>query len=201
MALSQSLSVATQAFNYLGTYTTVAILIVVFLYVLRQLALPKPLPGIPYDHESAKSILGDLPGFAGSPNNREWAMNHGIKLKSPIFQVFVKPFQKPFVFVTDFYEMVDISMRRLREFDRSEAAISMFEGIVPEQQITLQSHDPRFKRNKELVRDLMSPTFLHKVYTSSLCLVTELMHVCVQSDADKWKTRSRHRTFMMLFYG
>ncbi|TWU77832.1 hypothetical protein ED733_002267 [Metarhizium rileyi] len=152
MTLSPSLDLAAQeAFLSLDVYTSTFILVCATLFLLRILAMPKPLPGIPYDPESAKRILGDLPGFAGASNEREWVLSHGMKLQSPIFQIFLKPFQKPFVFVTDFYEMAEISMRRTKEFDRSYLTIGMLEGIIPEQLVTLHSHDPKYKKNKELV--------------------------------------------------
>jgi hypothetical protein len=152
-----------QAVTFLRAYTSICIVLLTILYKLRTLFLPKPLAGIPYDAESARRFLGDLPALARAANSREWAINHGRKLKSPLFQVFLRPFAKPLVYVTDFYEMADISMRRTGEFDKSDQVISVLEGVVPEQLLTLRSHDPRYKRNKELVRDLMSPTFLHKV--------------------------------------
>lgn len=163
MAISQPKDLAMLAVTSLGGYATVLMLLTAFLYILRQLALPKPIPGIPYDPESATKILGDLPAIARTSDMREWAVNHGIKLQSPIFQVFMRPFTKPYVFITDFSEMADISMRRMKEFDRSDDIITTFHGIMPEQQISLHSADPKFKRNRELVRDLMSPSFLNNV--------------------------------------
>lgn len=167
MAISPYKDIAMLAITSPGGYATALILCTAFLCILRKLALPKPIPGIPYDPESATKVFGDLPALARAANHREWIVSHGIKLQSPIFQVFARPFTKPHVFVTDFYEIADISMRRIKEFDISNQAIGVFEGIVPEQQITLHSADPRFKKNRELVRDLMSPKFLNNVCLSS----------------------------------
>lgn len=60
-------------------------------------------------------------------------------------------------------------MRRLKEFDRSDVTWEQFNGVVPGHHITLKSSDPKFKKNKELIRDLMAPTFLQQVSTHMLC--------------------------------
>lgn len=41
--------------------TAVFTLFIVVLYVAYRAVLPKPLPGIPYNRDAAKSILGDIP--------------------------------------------------------------------------------------------------------------------------------------------
>lgn len=132
-------------------------------YFLRRLLLPKPLPGIPYNVEAANSLLGDIPALRAAPNRREWWARQTIRHQSPLVQVFMRPFSQPWVFIADHYEAFDVCMRRQKEFDRSEATISMFKGVTPSHHITMLSTDPQFKKNREMVRDLMSNSFLHEV--------------------------------------
>ncbi|KAK2668885.1 Cytochrome P450, E-class, group I [Fusarium oxysporum f. sp. vasinfectum] len=132
------------------------------LYLLRRWLLPKPIPGIPYNANAVKSFMGDIPEFRDAPNRREWWAQQPARHQSPIVQVFMRPFGAPWVFVADYFEASDICMRRLKEFDRSDVTWEQFNGVVPGHHITLKSSDPKFKKNKELIRDLMAPTFLQQ---------------------------------------
>ncbi|EMT69618.1 cytochrome P450, partial [Fusarium oxysporum II5] len=132
------------------------------LYLLRRWLLPKPIPGIPYNENAVKSFMGDIPEFRDAPNRREWWAQQPARHQSPIVQVFMRPFGAPWVFVADYFEASDICMRRLKEFDRSDVTWEQFNGVVPGHHITLKSSDPKFKKNKELIRDLMAPTFLQQ---------------------------------------
>ncbi|SCO56647.1 related to TRI13-cytochrome P450 [Fusarium fujikuroi] len=132
------------------------------LYLLRRWLLPKPIPGIPYNKNAVKSFMGDIPEFRDAPNRREWWAQQPARHQSPIVQVFMRPFGAPWVFVADYFEASDICMRRLKEFDRSDVTWEQFNGVVPGHHITLKSSDPKFKKNKELIRDLMAPTFLQQ---------------------------------------
>ncbi|KAJ4171553.1 hypothetical protein NW754_013321 [Fusarium falciforme] len=139
-----------------------AVFIGLFLVLLR-LARPKPIPGIPHNVEAANSLFGDIPGFRAAPDRREWLVSQVIKHQSPLVQVFLRPFDLPWVFVADHWEAADIMTRRLKEFDRADQTIYTFEGVAPSHHIVMRSSDPQFKRNKELVRDLMSVNFLQNV--------------------------------------
>ncbi|KAL6365870.1 hypothetical protein LRP88_00449 [Fusarium phalaenopsidis] len=132
-----------------------AVFIGLFLVLLR-LARPKPIPGIPHNVEAANSLFGDLPEFRAAPDRREWWVSQVIKHQSPLVQVFLRPFSLPWVFVADHWEAVDIMTRRVKEFDRADQTIYTFEGVAPSHHLVMHSSNPQFKRNKELVRDLMS---------------------------------------------
>jgi hypothetical protein len=71
------------------------------LYTAYKYVLPRPIPGIPYDPKSAKSLFGDALGivahFRKTGQLASWMTNHAIKLNSPISQVFAKPLNKPWV--------------------------------------------------------------------------------------------------------
>ncbi|KAF5658571.1 cytochrome P450 monooxygenase 1A1 [Fusarium heterosporum] len=155
------------------------------LYLLRRALLPKPIPGIPYNESAAKSLLGDIHEFRTAPNRREWLARQAVKHQSPLVQLFMRPFARPWVFVADYFEASDICMRRLKEFDRADIMREQFGGLVPGHHITLKSSDPQFKKNKELVRDLMSVSFLqqatapqmHEKFSTLLKLWNRKLHL------------------------
>ncbi|KAM5349817.1 hypothetical protein ACJ41O_006322 [Fusarium nematophilum] len=146
-----------------GFGLAIGVLSLGLVYGFLRLLMPKPIPGIPYNAAAANSFLGDIPEFRAASNRRDWWANQSIKHQSPLVQVFLRPFGRPWVFLADYYEAADICMRRGKEFDRSDATIAAFTGVTPGHHITLYSSDPQFKKNKELVRDLMSNSFLHEV--------------------------------------
>ncbi|KAF3349868.1 hypothetical protein VD0004_g6024 [Verticillium dahliae] len=136
---------------------------VVFLLLFRRFMLPRPIPGIPYNKHSANRILGDVPDIISSGDRREWFVSQAIKHKSPMVQFFTSPFRPPAVFLFDHREAQNISVRRLKEFDRSLLTRDIFSIAVPHQMIALQSRNPQHKKNMSLVRELMTPTFLRQV--------------------------------------
>ncbi|KAF5001394.1 hypothetical protein FDECE_10957 [Fusarium decemcellulare] len=171
---SSTLSVMLQTINDLlgrtpaGFGWALCALLPGFFYFCLRLLLPKPIPGIPYNVEAANSWLGDLPEFRAAPNRRTWWADQAVKHQSPLVQVFLRPFGRPWVFVADYYEAADICQRRTKDFDRSDVTISQFGGVAPGHHIVLRSSDPQFKKNKELVRDLMSANFLQEVSAPSI---------------------------------
>ena len=78
------------------------------LFLFYRWALPRPIPGIPYNKEATKSLLGDIiPMVKYISRTQEvgsyWSME-AIKLQSPIIQLFSRPFRKPMVLISDFRE-------------------------------------------------------------------------------------------------
>ncbi|KAG8164295.1 hypothetical protein KVR01_006213 [Diaporthe batatas] len=137
------------------------------LYLIRQWALPKPIPGIPYKPDSVKSMLGDFQAigkYLASANVTyfDWIEKQAKDLNSPIIQVFPRPFGKPTVVVSDFNEAQDILMRRGKEFDRSYVSAEIFTGIIPDHHIVHKT-DSAWKSQRRLLQDLMSPGFLEGV--------------------------------------
>lgn len=146
------------------------------LYGLYQWLLPKPLPGIPYNETSAKSLFGDIPGLVKEVSKTgdfaAYISKQSKKHKSPIAQVFIKPFGKPTLLVCDFKEAQDVLLHRGKEFDRSSFVGEVFQGSGKDHHIT-KSTGPEWKARRKLLQDLMSPSFLHTVaapavYASSL---------------------------------
>ncbi len=92
-----------------------------------------------------------------------WMISQNAKLDAPLVQFFGMPFAKPTLILSDFRESQDILLRRTKEFDRSSMTIGSLGTVIPDAHIAMRSADTRFKGNKELLRDLMSPGFLNKV--------------------------------------
>lgn len=132
------------------------------LYALYRCLLPTPIRGIPYNPDAAKRLLGDAPDMlrevSATGEFGVWCAKQVEKMNSPVCQVFIRPFAKPWVLVADFRESRDILMRR-REFDKSKfisdgmACLGDFHGLF-------QTGDA-FKSNRQLVQDLMTSSFLN----------------------------------------
>ncbi|RYP54383.1 hypothetical protein DL768_000800 [Monosporascus sp. mg162] len=107
---------------------------------------------------------------------RPWFARQAIRHNAALTQAWLTPLGKPVLILSDYQEAQDIFLRRGKEFHRGPRNCDAFHGSIPEHHIAMMSSDPRFKRNKELVRDLMTPGFLHEVsapgiYAKSLILV------------------------------
>ncbi|KAM3551378.1 hypothetical protein MY1884_007749 [Beauveria asiatica] len=156
--------------SWLPSAVTCQTLILVFLfitttlYTIRQWLLPRPLPGIPYNAEAARSLLGDVMAIQReSPENiSEWVVRQSDRHRSPVYQVFLVPFARPFVVVSDFREAQDILVRRGHEFDRSDLAIALLRGEMPNFHACLKT-GPVWAAHRRLLQDVMSPAFLHGV--------------------------------------
>jgi hypothetical protein len=154
---------------YLPTALGVAIIVCLVFFAYRS-ALPKPIPGIPYDERAAKNLFGSLPEMISYIKQNgvalPWLTSHNAKHHAPLIQFFGVPFSKPTLILSDFQESQDVLLRRTKEFDRASRSIESFQGSMPNHHLAMRSADPRFKGNKELVRDLMSPSFLADVRPS-----------------------------------
>jgi hypothetical protein len=79
--------------------------IIVVAYLVYQAAMPTPLAGIPYKTISASRLLGDLPNMldytARTRETVSFFASHCVELNSPITQIFIRPFSKPWVIITD----------------------------------------------------------------------------------------------------
>lgn len=75
------------------------------LVLLYRAALPKPIPGIPYDRNSANRLFGDVPEAMKYHEQTSemvaFLQKKCLDLGSPICQVFVRPFAKPWVVLLD----------------------------------------------------------------------------------------------------
>lgn len=146
---------------------------VVVLYFIRLRLLPNPIPNIPHNKAAANSIWGDAPemmaDMSATGEMMEWLLSQHNRHNSSVVQIFARPFSKPWVMINDFQESQDILMRRTKEFDRSAFFGDVFVGLNPNHHISKSSQDPHFKRNRALLKDLMTPVFLHDVGFNLLC--------------------------------
>lgn len=162
--------------------TTTTLLVSIFgfaLYRLYLALLPKPIPGIPCNPESARSILGDIPGYMrASSRTREpitWLLEQARATKSPISQIFLAPFGgPPFVTVNDFRETQDILMRRGKEFDRSSILSDTLGVALPHHHIVRKT-DAGWRSQRRLLQDLMLPKFLNSVAAPNIYTSVDLL--------------------------
>ncbi|KAL7924833.1 cytochrome P450 [Trichoderma austrokoningii] len=152
------------------------LVIVIAVYTVYQAALPKPLPGIPHNSESASRFFGDVPLFKKARYRRQWLWNQPREHGGPVSQVFLFPFRRPTVLVTDYREVVDICSRRSKEFDRGSRNKECIGVVAPNFHFTMQTADPRLQSHKKLVRDLMAPKFLKQasaphIYDKTIALI------------------------------
>lgn len=137
------------------------------IFIFRQWALPKPIPGIPHRAESVTSILGDFTNVgkylaSGDVTFFDWLIAQSKELNSPIIQVFPEPLGKPMVVLNDFREEQDILMRRGKDFDRAYTIHHTFKGVIPNHHI-VEKTNAVWKSHRRLLQDLMSPGFLDGV--------------------------------------
>jgi len=167
--------------------TVVSGLFILVLCLLYRALLPRPLPGIPYNESAAKSILGDMPEIVGHGQKTgemfDWLGAQNIKHRSPIIQVFGRPFSKPWVIISDFYETQDILVRRSKEFDRSAFTADILGGVIPEHHSRWQTND-EYKNRRRLIEGILTPNFLNKV-------AAPLLHESTMSMVDLWHEKTR----------
>ncbi|KAI1452290.1 cytochrome P450 [Annulohypoxylon moriforme] len=161
--------------------------VVLFRFLVKRLLYPRPLSGIPYDKESAKRITGDLPSITKAYNEfTEWTRPIGrrsLEYGSPIHQLFMNPFTKPYVIVDDPREVADILLRRLKEFDKDTSS-SVWQTFLPHSTIA-QATTPEYKAQRRTWQDTMNPDFLRKVMAKHIYAAAE--------DLTKlWEVRCSH---------
>lgn len=128
--------------------------------------LPKPLPGIPYNVEATKSILGDIPSLVAEVSRTKdlmtWLLHQSQRHNAPLTQVFIHPFGKPYLLLSDMRESQDILLHRIKEFDRSSDMFDIFSGPFPKFHIHMRT-GPEWKSHRKILQDLMTPSFLENV--------------------------------------
>ena len=144
--------------NSLAVFITITLA----LYGLYEWLLPKPVPGIAYNPEAIRSLLGDAPDMIKEVSRTGefcvWCAKQLKKANSPICQVFIRPFSKPWILLADFRESRDI-LTRCKEFDKSSfladgiACMGSFHG--------LDKTGDTFKAKRQLIQDLMTTSFLN----------------------------------------
>ncbi|KAI9705767.1 MAG: hypothetical protein M1820_005015 [Bogoriella megaspora] len=137
--------------------------VTIALYLLYQWLLPKPLPGIAYNVEATKSLWGDEPALnrylAANGEFSSWLGEQCAKLGSPVCQVFIQPFQLPWILVADFHEAQDILMRR-PEFEKPQFLIDGLQALG-DFHARHKTGEDSFRSRRHLRQDLMAPKFLN----------------------------------------
>ncbi|KAG7291434.1 hypothetical protein NEMBOFW57_001453 [Staphylotrichum longicolle] len=142
-------------------------LLLILGYLLVQRAYPRPLAGIPYNRDAARRLTGDLPEVAAFGKRggsfRLWFLEQATRHGSAITQVFLCPFLRPAIIVSDYREVHDIlSHRDGVDFKRGKK-VDAFRGILPHAFPAMETFDPLFKPSRDLARDLMTPSILNSV--------------------------------------
>lgn len=149
--------------NTVGATFAFAVFVVSLVY---WAALPQPLPGIPYTSKSRWRFFGDGLDFVqynkDTGEGFRWFATKAAELQSPIFQVFLAPFSRPIVVVTDIQEIIDMSTRRTREFDRGGFLSGWVGLLFPEGTISMPSND-KFKDQRNIWSSTMTSEFLNAV--------------------------------------
>ena len=106
--------------------------VAIFLY---RRSFPEPYPEIPYNPAAENRISGDLPDLLEHYKRTKEASGFSFEqcknLKSPIIQLFLRPFLPPFIRLDDPREKEDIMLRRTKEFDRAPSTIAFFKPLIP----------------------------------------------------------------------
>ena len=177
---SQNYYVSSRPMDFIPSQTGLALAaIVIALYCFYKAGLPKPIPGIPHNEDSAQRFMGDVPHLlalqkAGKRPRQFWA-DLCIKKSSPIAQFFPGPFHKPIVVISDFREAQDLLIRRSSEIDKGGLIRMMWSGLVPTHFVGRDTKDPVTIESKALVKDIMGPKYIATVSSrlpvpdSSLC--------------------------------
>jgi cytochrome P450 len=143
-------------------------------FLLRTL-FPTPIPGIPYDTNATRSVLGDFPSFrawyAQRPELYSWLASRTEALNSPIIQIFLRPLGKPWVVLSDHREAEDIMTRRTSEFGRAAVVGDFFAPLLPQWHTHMPTGD-EWRAHRRLLSDLMAPSFLNHVVSQHTYDVT-----------------------------
>ena len=149
-------------------------LLIVSANLLYRRSLPRPYPEITHNPAAAKRISGDLPDLLEHYKRTKEASGFSLEqcknLKSPIVQLFLRPFSPPFICLDDPRETEDIMLRRTKEFDRAPSTIAFFKPLIPHATL-VQPSNQVLKQQRRLWVDCMSSGFLRRVYKSALELV------------------------------
>ncbi|GKT64942.1 cytochrome P450 [Colletotrichum tofieldiae] len=142
-----------------------AVAVAVRLVYLRL--LPKPIPGIPCNKDSATRLLGDAQYFIDLDKAGEFWVKFFTDLlarhKTPIAQYFPGPFESTHIVIGDYRETRDLMTKRSKDFGRGYKNNATWQGLFPEHFIAMDDFHPSFKDAKFLTKDLMTPSFLHGV--------------------------------------
>ncbi|KAK1985852.1 cytochrome P450 [Colletotrichum cereale] len=165
--------------------------LVVVVSVIIRLAylrlLPKPIPGIPCNKDSATRLLGDAHYFTELEKAGGFWSDFFTDLLSkhntPIAQFFPGPFEGAGVVIGDYREARDLMTKRSKDLGRGYTNNVSWRGVLPEHFIAMDSFHPSFKDAHFLTKDLMTPSFLHGVSAPA-------SHKTVLNFIELWKAKA-----------
>lgn len=149
-----------------GVYCVTAIGLLALLVHVYRLAYPRPYSNIPYHRASSKRLLGNLPDvfrtLKTTQDPSRFVFDQCQKLNSPVVQLFLRPFSKPVIFVSDPREVKDVITSRTKEFDRAPRTRQIYRPILPHcSLVKLTNHE--FKSQRRLWEGLMSTSVLRRI--------------------------------------
>lgn len=134
-------------------------------YVHRQI-YPKPYPHIPYHKASAKKVFGDGPDMLAEVSETlypdKFIFQQTTNLRSPVAQLFLRPFAPPTVIIDDVLEVKDILSNRTHEFDRAPRTQDAYRNLLPHCSL-VKLTGPAFKAQRKSWEGVMGPPFLRQV--------------------------------------
>jgi len=148
--------------------------VLIVLYALYWWLLPRPLPGIPYHKEAAKSIWGDVLELRADQGGlAKWCGKQLEKHGTPICQALMGPLSKPVVLVADVPETRAMLMGR-SDFDRSAYIIDRF-PLFGEFHLNMKTGEA-WRTSRGWLKDLLDKPHLisnmtPRIYTHVLTLL------------------------------
>lgn len=143
-----------------------ALLLLTLTHLYRRAFHRRPYSDIPYNQASTRRLLGDIPELtaearrAGDPSRM--TLPHFARLRSPVVQLFLAPFWRPLVYVSDVREVEDLLQNRTREFDKSHGTVAPFRPLVPGASIC-KVKGPVWRAQVRLWTDVISVGYLRDV--------------------------------------
>lgn len=150
-------------------------------YTSYRLLLPKPLPDIPYNQQSAKSVWGDVFKLRNDPGGlAKWSSKQLEKHGSPICQAFLGPLSKPVILVADLPEVREVFTRS--DYDRSAYIIDRF-PLLGEFHLNMMTDD-NWRTSRSWLKDLLDKPHMHDVVGPSV-------HASMNRIIELWQAKSR----------
>lgn len=156
-------------------------------YLYHRATHRRPHNGIPYNPHSTRRLFGDMPELtAEAQRHRDPArmiLSQFERLGSPVIQLFLMPFWRPLVYISDTREIEDLLQNRLREFDKSPALVLPFKPIVPGSSLA-KVKGLEWRAQVRLWSDIISVGFLRDQ-------AAPIMHRAASELVELWRVRAR----------
>ncbi|KAI9147133.1 Cytochrome P450 monooxygenase TRI13 [Paramyrothecium foliicola] len=115
---------------------------------------------------------------------RSWFLEQAHRHNSAITQTFLGPFTKPAVLISDYCEVNDILTHHDAVDCKRGRKAGVFHGLLSHALPAMETFDPHFKACRDLVRDLMAPSFLQSCNAMHV-------HEVASTLVELWRTKAR----------